>query len=315
MSEFDIQAQIRSYGKVYNLGHRITERLLDERCIVEEKVDGSQISFRVMADGFVDVKSKRVHGIQDDPPKLFEKAVETINDLFRAGKLMPGVTYRCEAITSPRHNTLKYDRTPKGYLVLFDVDNGEESYEDIHVRRDVATYLGIEAVPVLFEGRVTREVLDRLLDTDSFLGGPKIEGVVIKRAHEPIYDPAGKRISGKFVSTAFQEKHAGNPEYIKKTSRDVIGDIASALSTEARWEKMVNAMREDGVLTDSPRDIGPLLKRVQADIAEEEIDFIKQTLWKQFERRILSACARGIPQWYKERLAARVLDAQEEDTE
>ena len=117
---------LRSYGKVYNLGHRATKGMTDFDCIVEEKIDGSQFSFGLLTDGTLSMSSKRVPNIQDAPPKLFLPAVQTVREI--ADRLEVGTTYRCEAVCSSRHSTLKYNRVPAGFIVLFDIDSAEEDY-------------------------------------------------------------------------------------------------------------------------------------------------------------------------------------------
>lgn len=49
---------IHSYPTIYNLGHRAIVDLLKGPVIVEEKIDGSQISFRKDEQGDLEVRSK-----------------------------------------------------------------------------------------------------------------------------------------------------------------------------------------------------------------------------------------------------------------
>ena len=39
---------MRSYPKIYNLGHKYLEELFLDDVLIEEKIDGSQISFGVI---------------------------------------------------------------------------------------------------------------------------------------------------------------------------------------------------------------------------------------------------------------------------
>jgi hypothetical protein len=87
--------------------------------------------------------------------------------------------------------------------------------------------------------------------------------------------------------------------------------IATAFCTEARWEKAVQHLRDDGALTDSPKDIGALLKALNHDIDVECKDEIKDALWQMFRKDILRVASRGFPEWYKRCLAAGEAEAAE----
>ena len=295
------------YGKVYALGHRATAGILEDPCYIEEKVDGSQFGFGVK-DGELWCRSKRANQDLDQPQKLFRGAVETANVLFNEGKLVEGWEYRGEAIESLRHNVLTYARVPDGRFVLFDVDQGDQDFVDRTTLEQIAEDLELEVVPALYGGRVTKEVVDDCLARESFLGGPKVEGVVIKRmsGSENMYGMDGKRVVAKVVSEVFKEKHLGSNKKPKGVS--LIDKIAETYATEARWQKAIQSKREDGTLDSSPRDIGDLIKRIHADVLEEEGEMIEAMLWKHHVRAIRSALIRGFPQWYKEQLAEGAYD-------
>ena len=69
------------------------------------------------------------------------------------GFLPEGVVFRCELLDKPKHNSLKYDRTPVNNIMLFDVELGESEYA---YDRETLCYwthvLNVEPVPELFRG-------------------------------------------------------------------------------------------------------------------------------------------------------------------
>ena len=204
------------YGKIFALGHRATKGLLDKPVVVEEKVDGSQISWGLVGEPpRLSARSKRLTLDLDEPPNLFAPSVASIRRMAEDGLLSPGVVYRGEAVGRPRHNTLTYGRVPQGHIALFDVDAGTQDYLGYEEKARVATRLGIEAVPLLFEGMLSSTArLEKLLELESFLGGARIEGVVIKRAHQvPLFGEDGLPLRAKFVSEKFKEAHARNPDW------------------------------------------------------------------------------------------------------
>ena len=62
---------LRSYPKVFNLGHRAVRDLLSGPVVVQEKIDGSQFSFGVGEDGTLLIRSRGADIEPEAPPKLF----------------------------------------------------------------------------------------------------------------------------------------------------------------------------------------------------------------------------------------------------
>lgn len=287
---------MRSYGKILNLGHKQIEQLLDGPVVIEEKVDGSQFSF--WKEEYVYFRSKNQLLIPNNAG-MFDKAIGSV---LEVSSLFPDYTlYRAEYLRKPKHNTLAYDRTPDGHLALFDVERGEGDYYSLTEKKTEADKLGIECVPVLFVGQITsKEQLDELLDTESFLGGQKIEGLVIK-AYGRFQE--GKLLCGKYVSSRFREMHTKDWKLRHPGPTDIRDQLVDSLRTEARWEKAVFHLREAGCLEGSARDIGPLIKEASEDTMSECEEFIKQKLYEWASKHISRGITRGLPEWYKEKLA------------
>jgi hypothetical protein len=287
-----------SYGSIYNVGHTAAAELFDGPVTVEEKIDGSQFSFGVF-DGEVKCRSKGQQLVVDAPEKLFFRAVQEV--VARKSILHDGWTYRAEYLVKPKHNTLAYARHPKDHLVIFDIATAEECYLSHAEKSAEAERIGLEIVPLLFEGIVSNaEELKAFLTRDSFLGDQKLEGVVIKNYAK--FGPDKKVLMGKYVSEAFREAHKvawkiGNPQ-----SRDVVQTIILALRTDARWIKAIGHLRDAGTLLGTPADIGPLLKEVQADIAKECEEEIKRALYEWAKPQVMRGVTSGLPEFYKNRL-------------
>ncbi len=296
--------RLSRYGKVFPLEHRATRGLLDKPVIVQEKIDGSQVSWGVTANGDLLMRSKRVAIDPESPPRMFRGPTATIRRLHEAGLLVPGTTYRAEALERPRQNTIAYARIPCGHLVLFDMDMGVQDYASPEMLADTAARFRIECVPLLHSGFMSGlDELNPLLERESVLGGARIEGVVVKRSPEhPLFFEDGIAVRAKYVSAAFQEAHRLNPDWQRVKQKDLVRMLAESVSTEVRWEKVARTMLYDGSLEGSPRDIGKLIPAIRADIAEECLDDLKDRIWKHFAKRFYAACTRGLPEWYKQRL-------------
>lgn len=298
-------SDLRSYAKILTLGHRALEPIADQVVVVEEKVDGSQFSFGVR-DGVLLMRSKNavIHGVEGCP-NLFTPTVKHVVDCHARGLLIDGWTYRGEAFCSPKHNTLAYERTPVGHFVLFDVDLGLEFYADPETRAQIADDLGVEPIAVL--GRLPMQdlnetLLNEYLKTTSGLGKALVEGIVVKPT-ACVIGIDGKRLVGKFVSEAFKETHSKTWTPDRAQKQDVVASIGEAIATPARWRKSVLRLRDEGRLTESLQDIGPLIAAVQQDVTDESEDEIKAMLYAAYRKEVLRMSTRGLPEWYKRELA------------
>lgn len=291
-----------SYPSIFALGHRALADLFTAPVRIQEKIDGSQFSFGVF-DGILRCRSKGQQIIIDAPEKMFQRAVDAVQAV--QVQLIDGWTYRAEYLEKPHHNALSYDRIPKGHLILFDINDIEEGYLHHDDVTGWADRLGFDAVPQFFEGVWTEghEALSALMDRESCLGGPKIEGIVVKS--DSLYAPDKKRLMGKYVSEGFKETHKKTWGESNPAGRDIIDRLIQVYRSEARWQKAVQHLREAGQVEGSPRDIGMLIKEVSPDVLEECEDEIKEALMKWAWPQVSRGITRGLPEWYKEQLLAQ----------
>lgn len=200
------------YPKIAHVGHKEFSIAGVSRVDIEEKVDGSQISFGVI-DGRLVIRSKS-QDVDQTKPGMFTKAVASITAM--QSTLREGYTYRGEYVQNPRHNVLVYDRAPNKFIILFDVMDEHGVYMNADTKTSEAARIGLEIVPLLYSGPYRRELLEGLLEHKSILGGQKIEGVVVK--------PHSRTVIGKYVSPAFKELMTGK----KSTPRPPREAIVSA---------------------------------------------------------------------------------------
>lgn len=298
-----------TYPSIFALGHRYLAELLLDPVLVEEKVDGSQFSFGLFETENgpeLKVRSKGAVMIAEAPEKMFAKGV----DVVKALPLHPGWTYRAEYLAKPKHNVLAYERIPAGHLIVFDINDGHESYLSWDAKRAEAERLGLEVVPRIFEGSLTELAAFRpFLETKSVLGGQLVEGVVVKNYRRFGIDK--KVLMGKFVSEVFKETHARVWKAENPQSGDILDQLIQTYHSQARWMKGVQHLREAGKIEDSPRDIGALFQEIPEDIRKECEADIKEALfqwaWPKMSRGVMA----GFPQWYKEQLLARQFETKD----
>lgn len=301
---------IRSYPKVYNLGHAAIADLFEESVLVEEKIDGSQFSFGVY-DGELCCRSRGIQLGLDAPEKMFIKAIETAKELFPV--LNAGWTYRGEFLSKPKHNTLAYDRVPEKNIIIFDIDTGDQSYLAYEKKLAEAKRLRLECVPILYKGKVeSYEKFKGLLEMGSCLGGQKIEGMVFKNYLR--FGRDGKTLMGKYVSERFKEVHRKDWKERNPGGKDIIGQLTLEYRSEVRWDKAIQHLKERGEYTGTPKDIGPLFKEVSTDVQKECGEEIAEKLFKWAWKDIGRGVTRGLPEWYKEKLAKSQFKQEAEDS-
>ena len=308
-----------SYPSIYALGHKAVADLFLDPVVIQEKVDGSQISFGIVkvfdpAGGPIEyrliVRSKGAELNLAAPDKMFGPGVAIIQGM--TGHLTFGWVYRGEYLAKAKHNVLAYDRMPHCHIILFDISTGLESYLSPAEVAAEAARLGLESVPTLWEGMVDNpQMLRDLLKTTSCLGGPTIEGMVIKN-----YTRFGRdkhALMAKFVSEAYKEVHAGEWKKANPGGADILALLVGKYRTPSRWMKAVQHFRDAGRLLDAPQDIGPLIPEISADVEreckQEIMEFLYSWAWPKV-RRGLSA---GFAEWYKERLLERQFEREVRD--
>ncbi len=300
---------ISSYPTVFNIGHRTIVNLFDGMVTITEKVDGSSISWTQAIDGELSIRSKGADIYLDAPNSMFKLAVQSIKE--REHLLHPGWIYRGEFLQKPKHNTLKYERVPKGNIILFDVEVGEQAYLDYEEMWEEAKSIELECVPLLYEGIVTGvDQLTQFLERDSILGGTKIEGIAVKNYSQ--YTMEKKIAIGKYVSEKFKEVHGGEWRKANPTKQDIVDSLIAKYKTEARWEKSIQHLRDAGTLEGSPRDIGPLIREIPEDILKECRDEIADALFNHFWQNIRRGITGGLADWYKKKLAEDAFNVKEE---
>lgn len=287
-----------SYPKVWALGHRETQRIFESHVVIEEKIDGSQFSFGKFGDE-LKVRSRGGEIILDAPEKMFNAAVATVKEL--APILKDGWTYSGEYLAKPKHNVLAYDRIPEKCIVIFDIKIGNEQYLSYVNKKAECERIGLEVIPLIFEGVYENpmEIL-QLIDGISLLGGQKMEGIVVKNYAQ--FGDDKKVIMGKYVSEGFKEMHKVDWKISNPGRGDVVALLIDSLRTPARWHKAVQHLKEKGQLEGSPKDIGNLMKEFENDLIAECKEVIADKLFQWAFPQILRGTKRGLPEWYKELL-------------
>ena len=292
---------MHAFPKIFAVGQDYIADLFKDDVEVTEKIDGSQFVFG-RVNNEVQCRSKGQMLYDGAVNKMFMDAWDYVHSV----DLPDGIVFAGEYLRIPKHNTLAYERIPKNHIAVFGASTPGGTFISCYDElSELAGTIGLETVPLLYSGMVKSvEELQALLETNSYLGGVKVEGVVIKNYHRPFL-LGGQPIplmAGKFVSEAFKEKHVSGWGK-ENTARGKWDVFKEGFRTDARWEKAVQHLRDADELEGSPRDIGALITEVKRDVVAEERDAILKFLWGEFAPDLLRKSTAGLPEWYKTKLA------------
>lgn len=289
--------QISNCYEVFNLNHKLVEDLFDGVVTVEEKADGSNFSFKLDLNRDLICRSRRQLLDINNPPKMFAKAVNYVKSI--ANILLPGVTYRGEVLDKPKHNVIAYSRVPEHNIVIFDIDVRTENYLSAEIKESEAKRIGLECVPCFVNNQIVfrPEDLKKFLEKESFLGGSKIEGIVIKNYNK--FGQDKKILCGKIVSEEFKERH--NKEWkVNSNKKDVLTTLCEMYRNENRWKKAIQRLRDEDKLVNEMKDMAVLVPEVINDIRKEEENNIKDLLFNWAWPIISKKSVNGLAEFYKD---------------
>ena len=291
----------------------------NHRWYIEEKVDGSQMSFVVSAEEEPTVTFYNKGSPINPTNKVFVKAINMITML--ASKLNPAYVYHGEAVCSSRHNVVQYDRYPKYYFILFDIQGascgelktpqGPTGLLNPDEKRVEAERIGLEVVPTFIWNTdpdrspyvACKELLDDIMagKVQSILGG-RPEGVVLKHHN---FVSKGKSVATKLklVTPEFKESHGMKQiKGERHTPELAVAEVGKSFSTPARFQKAVQHLRDADKLKNSPEDLYKLKEELDADLERENQEEIMMYLWAELAPYVKRECRTNFDEWYKEYL-------------
>jgi len=308
---------IRRYPKVKNLGDRALKHLFDGEIELSSKLDGSNWRIYLDKNNLFELGTHNQEGVEMLKARIeMTKQNRGKHDMFdlaieQSEKLIPklkkiiqkynldNITLYTEYLRTETHGAIHYSRIPKNHLYLFgtiSVKDGIERNLKTKGLIKLANYLDIEPVNILFEGEIHNpEDLEKYLNTDSVLGGTKIEGIVIKNYNQtyPIdllstQAYVGFPLMGKLVSDKFREVQ---DKSWKKQKIPVEDKIAEMYLTEARFTKAIQHLKEEGKITYEKKDLGVLIPEFINDLLSEEKETIEKMIADEFYEKFKRRCS------------------------
>lgn len=311
------------YPKVRAIGQDGTEDILTkDRIYVQPKVDGSNVSVYVFG-GEPTRVARRTDFITSGARQFgeFVKWAEGNEEAWERIRsdyaLTPGEGFILYGEYAWNQNKLKYDE--KKPFILFDAffithHTPDGQFCDPYSVRFLANMTGCEIIPTIYEGPgvgLRLEELEAMSQRTSFLGGCDEEGIVVK--HYDTLTRYNRPYFCKIVTERFKEvQKTKDPQNVATEELGIW--IADSFFTQARLEKAIQRMKEDGTWKEENvrSNIGPLIGVVSQDIHEEHWEDIKEYAakfaWKSGAKKIAAKVSPMLDQIAQQDMVNDVLE-------
>lgn len=252
--------------------------------VVWEKLDGANASFMLNEDGGIDCFSRNTKLSNSDGLRGFYQWVQAnVNPL----NLVPNRIYTGEWLV--RHKIDYGDNEGKFYL--FDIFNiTTNQYMGAGYVKAVADKFDILLAPIFLEGTIgqdfTFEDIQALAGKSVLAPDGKGEGVVIKNYTHQFRD--GSQLFTKIVTKEFQESNGvKSPKTVSKNA-DPMTEFISAHLTEARVEKILGKLVDEGKLKEDYdiTDMGDILRALGSSVADDILAEESDELFKVVKKRV-----------------------------
>jgi len=191
----------RSYPKIHRLGKEETDGILDKEVIVQEKVDGANVSI-FWHEGKVRCGSRTRMLPEDESFNGFQEAVKANVTLQRYLEDNKHLILYGEWLVK---HTITYPDEAYRKIYLFDIyDTQEQLNLDQDTVRETADKIGLEYPFIFAVGSVTPEIIDAFVGKSAI--APAGEGVVLKSSH--FKNKFGDHVYAKVVHQKFKESNA-----------------------------------------------------------------------------------------------------------
>lgn len=287
---------MKRYPKVLSLGHNMLVDIFTHPVEISEKADGSQARI-YLTEMFSQCGSKNTTPADE---KMFAIAHQQTQKIWEDGAWESygnEITLFAEFFNNVKHNGLTYNRVPLNNFYLFGARVDGKHYQT-EALIELANSLNIEPPNILASEIMvnSEEDLNKYLNVDSVLGGTVVEGIVIKNYHDS-YPPLlastqaffGYPLIGKIVNDFAKERI--NKEWgVMKRKTAPITKITTEFLTEARFNKAVQHLADEGTLNYEMKDLKVLIPEFYKDLLDEEKDEIIKLAMEDFWRHLKKKC-------------------------
>lgn len=238
-----------------------------DRIIIQEKIDGSNVSFQYDSEtdslqcfsrNQILSAENTLRGYYDWVQKLDKELVKSVlgNGLRMFGEWLV-------------KHTVKYPDERYNTMYCFDVfDMENKCWLPQNEVKSLADKLGLNYVPVFYEGEFTAWEDYKHLVGRTEMGGEIGEGIVIKKQNELSEDVAYTKIVHERFKEVWKKvrRHTENPE--EKQEKKRLEELTETVVTPARVEKILYKLVDEGILPEdfSAKDMKTIYKTLPSAV-------------------------------------------------
>jgi hypothetical protein len=271
---------------------------------IEEKLDGSQLSFTVDIENNFNFYCKG--SLIKETNKTFLKSMNLLK--LNLKNCNPNFIYHGEAICNLQHNVVKYLRIPKNYFVLYDIyDYVNKCWLNLDFVSKIGNELGLETVQILFKNEnpdndpftVCKQLLHQISigNIDSMLGPGELEGIILKH-HSFIGRNGISATKLKMVSDKFKETHGTPLNKEKPTIETALESLAQIYNNTNRFQKAFQHVRDQEQLKGNDSDLFKIKEEFDNDLEKECSQEIKEYLWAELAPFVKRICRKDLDTWW-----------------
>lgn len=246
--------EFKKYHKIRTIGHQECKDIFinhDDKIYIQEKIDGGNFRFYINKNGQIIFGTRSTQltsneGEDTNVYKDFRRCLEFVRHQINKSSNIPsnkGLIFYGEAC---HKHTMYYDWDSMPLFLGFDIyDTEKEEYLDWAKANDIFNGLGLDTVPLLYEGTIKdmphpdEKTVPITKYAPRSKPGLKAEGLVYKNYKSQYFS--------KLVRTEFKEDNALAFGGIPKYSEDDSGKIVAKYCTNARIEKQVFKLTDEDV--------------------------------------------------------------------
>lgn len=193
--------EYKTYPKIHRLGKEETDGILDAEFVVQEKVDGANVSI-FMLDGKVRCGTRTRMLPEDESFNGFQEAVLANGRVAEFLQENPAVILYGEWLVK---HTITYNEEAYKKIYLFDMfSKTKEVFLEQETVKHTAAKLGFEYPHIFAEGKLTEEQITEYVGKSIL--APAGEGVVVKA--KEFVNKFGDHCYAKVVHQKFKESNA-----------------------------------------------------------------------------------------------------------
>lgn len=229
----------KTYHKIHRLGKEETDGILNGEIIVQEKVDGANISI-FYHEGKVRCGTRTRMLPEDESFNGFQEAVNSNKAIAEFLKEEPELILYGEWLVK---HTITYNEEAYQKIYLFDVyDKVTNGWANQDTVRNIARIIGVEYPHIFAKGKLTEEQIKEFVGKSMI--APAGEGVVIKA--EGFTNKFGDTVYAKVVHQKFKESNAivfGGNNKFSETYWEMY--VVNKYCTTARVRKIMQKLQAE----------------------------------------------------------------------